>query len=148
MRALALIALLVAIAIPASAAEPWEGVYTNMSPAERDAFKKDYGAFGPGHSLYGVDACDLEPFHDLMPTIYSEDGIASYETGCGILKVTKIRNMSAWIFDVDCSSEGETWQDRRLVMLTNDPAGILVYYDHGAAFSGRRFAEQLYRCPF
>ncbi len=148
MRALALIPFLVAIAIPASAAEPWEGVYTHMSPAEREAFKKSNSAFGPGDYLYGVDACDLKPPHDLMPDTYTEDRIASYETGCGILKVTKIRNMSAWIFDVDCSSEGETWQDRRLVMLTNDPAGILVYYDHGAAFSGRRIAEQLYRCPF
>ena len=143
MRALTLIAFLVVIAIPASAAEPWEGVYTHVPPAERDAFQAAQRIWSKDEGRPdGVDACDLEPYHDLVPTRYSENEIRGYESHCEILKVTKIRNMSAWIFDVDCGDDdGRRRPSRELIMLTKNPEGILVYYEH-------RYAAQLYRCPF
>ena len=59
---------------------------------------------------------------------------------CYITKVTDVRDLKAWIFDLECGGEGEIWQQRSIVMHTSNPAGIAAYN------LGIDPVIQLYRC--
>jgi hypothetical protein len=62
---------------------------------------------------------------------------------CYIGKITGVRNLDAWIFDIECDGDGEIRRDRTIVMHTTVPEGIAAYNLGADLFGG---VTQLYRC--
>ncbi|TVP72018.1 MAG: hypothetical protein EA339_08400 [Rhodobacteraceae bacterium] len=57
----------------------------------------------------------------------------SIETECRLANPTNIRDMGAMLYDLTCSSEGEEWSDRILLMMKDD--GSLLRVVDGMAFT-------------
>ena len=57
----------------------------------------------------------------------------SIETECRLTNPTNIRDMGAMLYDLTCSSEGEEWSDRILLMMKDD--GSLLRVVDGMAFT-------------
>lgn len=51
------------------------------------------------------------------------------ESECPLLNPTRVRDMDATLYDMQCSGEGETWQSR--IMILDTPEGIVTVRDGG-----------------
>jgi len=153
-----------ALATPALAAEPWEGVWTdNRVPSGSEGIvdpcnppkDSDWGTFvfSKGPATWRYRQCDAEkcrevPSEDYIGTIKIERSVDPWI--CSINKITKIRDMDAWLFDTECGGEGEIWPARTLVMLTKRLDSMAVYSPSDyVKFTGseNQPIAQLYRCP-
>lgn len=63
----------------------------------------------------------------------SNGRFVSIETECRLTNPTNIRDMSAMLFDLTCSSEGTEWSDRIFLMKKDD--GSLLRVVDGMAFT-------------
>ena len=117
MRFIALIVCL-ALAAPALAAEPWEGIW---------AAEKDWCQYA-----------DRIGWHDPAPIRITTSQIAGLENVCDVTRITKIGQMQAWIVDMACSGEGDRYDAREMFLITHDDL-LLRYTIDG-------FAIELHRC--
>ena len=95
---------------------------------------------GPYEGLYfsGNSSCNVNMVQtDGGPVKIKDDVFFVVEMGCELSNPTKIRGMSATIYDAKCSGEGEHWDWRIILMKSYN--GIYLIQDE--------FAAELIRCP-
>jgi len=151
--------LLVAVAasvFPQSAghaAEPWEGAWTESGS-------------GVGCTVPLIEISEktsekwmdyFRQFDDSTPDDFLGQIVLQREGPfvCYITKVTGIRDLDGWIFDLACSGEGNAWSKRGIVLRTpnvwsssqgwrEDPHAIAAYNITSGRLGGE--VVQLFRC--
>ena len=99
-------------------AEPWQGIWS----AEPDwcANADRIGSVTPA------------------PIAITADELLGYENSCDITAVAEITDLNAWQIDITCFSEGDDYEERRLLMVDRDRLWIWAGVDDPVAFE---------RCP-
>jgi len=98
--------------------------------AQVEAFQGDWATGNPDACVPGADGADFA-------LRIAGDTMFGIESACRLTNPVAVRDLSAVLFDAECSGEGETWRDRRLLMIDAD--GALVYLREG-------YAQVLPRC--
>ena len=98
--------------------------------AQVEAFQGDWATGNPDACVLGADGANFA-------LRIAGDTMFGIESACRLTNPVAVRDMGAVLFDAECSGEGETWRDRRLLMIDAD--GALVYVRDG-------FAQVLPRC--
>ncbi len=94
-------ALLFLLVFPAYAvADDWHGFW----------------ASDPGHCRFK----DQVGEHDPTPIPYSETEFVGLENQCAVKSSERIGDISAWRLVLTCTGEGTTYDDERLLMLSED----------------------------
>ena len=107
----------------ANAEAQLEGTYTRKGHANLCQFTCD----GPGYddvNLFRI--CDA-PGNKYFVGAYEE-------TSCAYTNQKNVRGMDAWLFDAECSAEGETYKYRTMLMLSDNGIfqildGMIDYYE-------------------
>ena len=91
-------------------AGPYDGVYKQTANAEC--------------LLVGVDGGSVK---------IEEDIFYGVEVECRMTNQIEIEGMQASLYDMQCTGESETWQERAMLMLEAEDNGLLMIWD-GYAF--------------
>lgn len=92
--------------------------------AQVDRFQGDWATGNP-------DACVLGMDHADFAIRIAGDTMFGIESTCRLTNPVTVRDLTAILFDAQCSGEGDTWTGRRLLMIDSD--GALVYLSEGYA---------------
>lgn len=101
----------------AVAAGPFDGVYKQTANAEC--------------SLVGVDGGSLKIENNIFHGV---------EVECRMTRPVDVNEMSATIYHMQCSGEGQTWSERAILMPDAENKGIYMIWD-GYAFRYERCEE-------
>lgn len=148
-KLMAVFAVAFLIAGRASSAELWEGRWSDSADPQTCIAEPGDGSplvvmsrevTPGGYVQIGPDGVDQEPKGDAGQITFEREADPWV---CYIDKITGVRQLEAWIFDLQCGGEGEIWRDRAIVMRTTNPKGIAAYNLGVDPLGGVR---QLYRC--
>ncbi|WP_205859856.1 hypothetical protein [Cochlodiniinecator piscidefendens] len=79
------------------------------------------------------NSADCTTIGETGNAIRIEDGVFyGVETECRMTLPVDVRDMDAWLFDMACDGEGQTWQARAMFMPAADGGLIMVW--NGFAF--------------
>lgn len=92
-------AFLLSCSPAAAVSEPWHGIWS----AEPD---------------WCVNADQIGSITP-APILFSADEMLGYENSCAVSQVQDT-GLNAWVIDLACQSEGDTYDERRLVMVDID----------------------------
>jgi uncharacterized protein len=144
---IALAAALWVIAVPGFAFEPWEGRWSESPDTQTCTALRDDAP------PLVVMSRSVTPIHREQQGTGQEGpkgkkGQITFERAaetltCYISKITSVRNLEAWIFDIECHGEGGIRRERTIVMRTTAPKGIAAYNLGSESVRG---VTQLYRC--
>ena len=118
---------------PAPAAEPWEGLWTgnpNLRTCDTPSvdgpplLKISKSVMPGGYTQCGTEGDCQTPAGDNGQIDFEQQADPWV---CYITKVTNVRDLTAWIFDLECGGEGEIWRTRSIVMGTADPNVMTAY---------------------
>lgn len=87
--------------------------------------------FGPSKRI-GADSFLKLARIDPAPVRITSSTFRGLENACDVTGVTKIRKLRAWIIDMECSGEGERYDDREVFLITSDDL-LLRYTSNGSA---------------
>lgn len=133
------------IAVPGFAFEPWEGRWSESpDPQTCTAQRGD----GPPLVVMSRNVTPSGQRGTAKEGPKGDKGQITFEREadsftCYIGKITGVRNLEAWIFDIECHGDGDIRRDRTIVMRTTVPKGIAAYNFGGESVGG---FTQLYRC--
>ena len=65
--------------------------------------------------------------HDPTPILYSATEFVGLENRCAVTASVRIGGLAAWRVALSCTGEGETYDEERLLMLSED--GLLWEFD-------------------
>lgn len=99
------------------AASPFDGVYRQTANAEC--------------ALVGVDGGSIKIEDDIFYGV---------EVQCRLTNPVEIEDMNAMLYDMACTGEGSTWEERAILMQDAQKPGILMIWD-GYAFRYDRCEE-------
>lgn len=100
------------------AASPFDGVYKQTANAEC--------------ALVGVDGGSVKIEDDIFYGV---------EAQCRLTNPVEIEGMGAILYDMACTGEGSTWEERAILMQDAQQPGILMIWD-GYAFRYERCPPQ------
>lgn len=72
------------------------------------------------------------------PILLSASEMLGYENSCDITAVDEVDGLSAWQIDITCQSEGDLYEERRLIMVDGDRMWMWFGADEPLLFT---------RCP-
>jgi len=82
----------------------------------------------PAMAFDGIYGERCTPQGDDAPVTVRGDRIEFYETGCQMTNPVRVRGLEgAVLFDLRCSGEGETWEERAFLQPDRDGGLILVW---------------------
>jgi hypothetical protein len=139
--------LLLSVLAPASAREPWEGEWgSSPDGGECSEYAIEFSAGVPQDRYFQCDPSRCRsPAGDVGSILERAE---ADPWSCYITKVTNVRELEAWIFDVECGAEGEIWEARTIAMLTKEPLGLAAYNLGWGGYppSSSPAVTQLFRC--